>query len=99
MDVSARRGKPRNQLFAPPAPRKNCVGLFKFLIGDRHERIRDLDSKRLCGLEVDDQLESIRAFDRHPVRLCAAQDTPGLASDLSISFSQLWTIAHQPAVG
>src|ERR1700674_5703872 len=80
MNAITRRREARSQCFAPPIPKENCAGLFKFLIGNGHERIRDIDAKRFRGLEVDDQLESIRSFDRHAVRLCAAEDAAGVPS-------------------
>ena len=43
--------------------------LFDHLVGAREYRWRHIDAKRLCGLQIDYQLELCRLFDRQITRL------------------------------
>ena len=57
----------RSQLAAPASKtvsRADCNHLFDHLVGTDEERLRDCESKRFGGPEVDHQLELGRLFDR-----------------------------------
>src|SRR5881296_2734062 len=47
--------------------------LFEEAVGAQAKRVRNREAKRLCGLEVDDQLEARRPFDRQIGRLGALE--------------------------
>src|SRR6266545_378707 len=48
--------------------------LFEQAVGAQAKRVRNREAKRLCGLEVDDQLEARRPFDRQIGRLGTLED-------------------------
>ena len=56
------RGVPRQSTSAREAETRD-VASFDHLIRQRQQRWRDGEAKRLCGLEVDDELELGRLFD------------------------------------
>src|SRR5437870_9652669 len=60
----------------PPGPSaERARSLFEQAVGAQAERVRNREAKRLCGLEVDDQLEARRPFDRQIGRLGALEDS------------------------
>src|SRR2546422_8764869 len=61
----------------PPGPSaERARSLFEEAVGAQAKRVRNREAKRLCGLEIDDQLEARRPFDRQVGRLGALED-PG----------------------
>ena len=63
----------------PYAPQQSVV-LFDHFIGDGKKPGRNRQPKRLCGLEVDHELESCRLHDWQVARLLALQVAINIAS-------------------
>jgi hypothetical protein len=53
-------------------------------------------TQRLCGLQVDDQLELARLHDWQVGRLVALENPRSVVADLTISVSEVGSVAHQP---
>jgi len=53
------------------------------LVGAGEQCRRNLEAKRFCGLEVDDELELGWLFDRHIGRLFALEDSVHIAGGAS----------------
>ena len=72
-------------------------GLFDDLIRFGGEIWRDLDAKRLSGLEVDDKLKFARLNHRQVPRFLPLENPPGIDAGLVIALAEVGTIAHQTA--
>src|SRR5215831_16304267 len=67
------------------------------LISAGEDRRRDRQAERLCGVEIDNQLEPRRLLDRQIARLGALEDLPGVNADLAIDTGDAGPIADQAA--
>ena len=72
----------------------NCV-LFDHLIGQRKHRWRNLETKDLGGLEIDDKFEFGRLHDRQIGRLFASEDFAGINTALMDSLDKACAVAQQ----
>ena len=64
---------------ASPPRRKSPLAPLDDLIGRGQQRTRNGQPQRFGGLEVNDQLETRRLFDRQIAGLCAFQDLVDIA--------------------
>src|SRR5437870_1260698 len=68
---------------------------FDDLVGELQDRLRHREAERLCGLEIDDQLESGRLLDRQIGGLGALEDLSSVSADQAIGSSEAGSIAEQ----
>ena len=73
--------------------------LFDDLIGPREHCRRYCEFKRLCGFEIDDELEARGLKDWQVSRIFALKNTPGIRSRLLRKFGAICAVAHQAAGG
>src|SRR5215470_13186557 len=71
--------------------------LFDYLVGGREQFIRDRDTKRLCGFQVDDQMILLGLHYRQVGRLIALEDTADIDAGASIAVGQARPVADQAA--
>ena len=64
--------------FRTHAPQQDR-SLFDHVVGAGEQRGRYGKTKRLCGLEIDDQLEFAGLQDRQVIRLLARKNSPGVS--------------------
>src|SRR6516162_3096078 len=69
--------------------------LFDHLIGAPNQRRWNGETERLCGLEVDDQLDFRGLNDRQLRRPFAFEDTAGVDADLAERFCKTAAVTHQ----
>src|SRR5260370_730121 len=74
-------------------------GLFNHLIGDGENAPRDVKPERLCGLEVDDELELSRLLDRDIGRLRPTQNLVDHLGGTPEQVRKVGAIRHQAARG
>src|SRR4030095_15252800 len=68
---------------------------FDHLVGEHEHLIGGTEAERLCGFEVNDQLELGWLDDRQVCWLFAFEDAPGIAADLAPRFGLAGSIADQ----
>jgi len=71
--------------------------LLDHLVGAGEDQWRDRQAKHLCGLQVDDQLESGRLLDWQISRLGAGKNPADIGSSLTPGFVKVAPIADQAA--
>ena len=64
---------------ASPSRRKNPIPSLDHFVGRGQQRWRHGEPQRFGGLEINDQLETRRLFDRQIAGLCAFQDLVDIA--------------------
>src|SRR5262249_792196 len=73
------------------------VYLFDYLVGALLQEPRQVQPKRLGGLEVDDQLESRWSLDRQLAWLGALEDSIDVNCRVLVKLSQICAVGHQRA--
>src|SRR5262249_20992174 len=68
---------------------------FDHLVGEREQPVRNLETKRLRGLEIDDQLEFGRQHDRQVGGLVALGNATDIDPDLLVKVADAGAVAHQ----
>src|SRR5215467_15318651 len=66
------------------------------LVGKREQPVRNLEAKRLRGLEIDDQLESSRLQNWQFGGVNALENLAGVDAHLTIQISKAGSVADQP---
>src|SRR6516225_9525097 len=82
---------------ASSAGRAGAWGSLDDLVGAANERERDREPERLCGLEVDDQLDFHRLLNRQVTQFGTFENSPCVDAHLPIGISKVRSIAHQAA--
>src|SRR2546429_9604280 len=67
------------------------------LVGGDEQSIWYFEAKRLCGLEVDHELELCRQHNRQITRLIAFEDASGINAGLTVCIVNAGRVAHQTA--
>jgi len=70
---------------------------FNHLVRAGEDRLRDSQTERMGGLEIDDQFEGRRLLDRQIGRLGTLQDPSGVNAGLTKESGEVRAIADQPA--
>src|SRR5205085_2971878 len=78
-------------------PPKSTAGLFDHLVGGEQELWRNFEADRLCGLEIDDQIEFDRPQHRQVGRLLALQDATDVDADLAERVRKARAVARESA--
>src|SRR5215468_3139916 len=73
------------------------AALLDDLVGEHQHRVRYRQSERLCGLQVDDQLEARRLYDRQIGGGGPLQDASGVIAGEPTGLAAAHAVAHQPA--
>src|SRR5262245_3966482 len=68
---------------------------FDHLVGAGEQRRRHVERERLCGGQIDDELELGRLLDWNIGRLCSAQHLVDDLGGASPSVGEVWPIRHQ----
>src|SRR5262249_7841455 len=68
---------------------------FDHLVGDGEHARWNGEIEGLGGFEVDDKLELARLHDRKVGRLVALENARSVVADLTISVSEVGSVAHQ----
>jgi hypothetical protein len=76
---------------------KPTVFLFDYLVGAGEQRRQHAKAERLCGLEVDYQLELGWQHDRQVCRLGPGENAARVGSSLTIGREDARTVADEPA--
>src|SRR5262249_43427617 len=71
---------------------------FDHLVGDREHARRNVETKRLGGLEIDDELELGRLNDRKVAHLASLEDARNIGAGLSVAVREACAVAHQATV-
>src|SRR5437870_5551081 len=69
---------------------------FNHLVGAREQRWRHVEAERPRRLEVDDQLQLARLYNRQVRRLSTFEDAAHIGADLTIRIQRVGPVAHQP---
>src|SRR5438552_3825057 len=67
------------------------------LVRTQQQRLRDRESERLRGPEIDDQLDLVRLKHRKIAGFRALEDPAGVDAGLATDLSEARSVAHQPA--
>ena len=73
----------------------SAPGLFDHLIGQREQLRRHVEAKRLCGFEIDDELEFRGLLNRKVGRLCAFQYFVHEFCRATIELLPIHSVRHQ----
>src|SRR5262245_66035288 len=76
---------------------QQTASLFDHLVGEREELVRHVQAERPRGLEVDDQLELGRQYDRKVSWLVPPENTTGIDAGLMIGICAARSVTHQAA--
>src|SRR6266404_8044680 len=79
---------PTRQRSCPTDPSLN------YFIRAHHQRLWDGDAERLCGLDIDDQLDSGRLLDRQVGGLGAFEDLVDVDGGATVHVDNGWAIGH-----
>src|SRR5262245_27319379 len=71
------------------------VALFDHLVGEQQDRLRNRETERLRGLQVENQLEPCRQYHRQIPRFLPLQYPAGVNTDLAIHIRKIGPVAHQ----
>src|SRR5262249_23136187 len=72
-------------------------GSLDHLVCACQECLRYVDAERCCGLQIDDELELGRLFDRHACRVGALQDFRNEQRAASVGVGACCPIGHETA--
>src|ERR1700737_2989055 len=70
------------------------TALFDHLVGTSKKRCRNVQTERLCGLEVDDKLELGRLLDRKLASALACKDSGDISRGGAIKLEVVGRVAH-----
>src|ERR1700730_3967784 len=70
--------------------------LFDHLVGTRKQRWRNVEAERLCGLEVDNKIESCRLDARQVSGLVSLKNPTGIEAKQAICLNAIMAVAHEP---
>src|SRR4030095_2241057 len=87
----------KEELPAKPSLTPRPFSWIDHLIRPLQERLRDLESEGLRGLEVDDQLELYRRLDGKLVRRRTLEDAIGISRRALKTIEQVISVGQQPA--
>src|SRR5258707_10890176 len=76
---------------------QQTIALFDHLVGALQQRRRHFDAKRLCGLQIDHQLEPGRLFDRQVGRVRTLQYLVDESGGPTIKFSNIGPVGQKEA--
>jgi hypothetical protein len=88
--VGAKSGREQMQQTCVQMP-----GLFDHLVGARQERLRDRQAERLCGGQIEDEIELGRLLDRNVARLCSMQNLVDKVGSAPKQVREVCSIGHQ----
>ena len=71
--------------------------LFDHLVGAQQNRCRQLELKRLCGLEVEDGLENRDLLDRQLSWLRSSENFCDMVASSAKGLYDIYSVRHQPA--
>src|ERR1700730_10814854 len=76
---------------------QQTASLFDHLVGTREHGRRNVDAKRLRGLEVDHEVEFCRQHHRQFRRLLALYNPAGVVARLAVGIASAGAVAHEAA--
>ena len=76
-------------------PKADIAALLDYFVGAPDERIGDVDTKCLCGFEIQDHLHFRGLIDRQISRFFTFKYPAAVDADLSIQFGVIGSVAQQ----
>src|SRR5215471_20836539 len=95
-DIVWRRSNVRFVPKAHSALRQKTT-LFDHLVDDRKQTRWDCDAERLCGFQIDEELEFCRLHHRQIGRLLTLENAAGVNTSQTVRLCNLLAVAHQAA--
>src|SRR6476620_6496062 len=80
-----------------PFASQQRASLFDHLVGECEHLRRQIDTERLGSLEINDQFELGRLYNRQIGGLLAFENAPRIDADLAKRTGKVASIAHEPA--
>jgi hypothetical protein len=88
-----------NSRFVPQPD--SCIAatasLFDHLVGGRQNRRRNCKTQRLCGFEIDHQIEFRRLLNRQISRLGSSRDEIDVLCGTTLHHGEAWSVGQQSA--